>query len=146
MRKIIMRGLIFMVAVLSASNLAEAGQAQSSWTTSVKISCDNTVVAATADVFLCKNPNCDPDIYQVPFVFTCGTDSLGRSSGGRFEMDLFEPWVFSYTINVRDQFGTWCSYSGIGVPVGKTVTTESTTTTVTCPGDRSPKLSVGRPH
>jgi hypothetical protein len=143
MRKIIVTGLLFMVAVISASTLAEAGQAQSSWKTSVKITCDNSVPRGAAiGVQLCRFANC-ADMKPIDVPLECGTTLGMRSTGLRVESD-FEPTNVIFTIKGFDQSGaeTCSSIPTSGFPY----TIGEVGSTVTCDGRRSPKLSVGRPH
>lgn len=148
MRKIIMAGFLCMFAVIFASNLAEAAGAP--YTTSVKLTCDNSVAQASAiNFYLCRFANCG-DFYPNDGLFPnggitleCGTGLDIRSTGFRVETD-FEPTNFIVTINAVDQSGGTCA----SVPnEGFDYTIGEVGSTVTCgDGSRSPKLSVGRPH
>ena len=133
MGKIKLADLLGIVSVLSTGTVAETAQVQS-WTTAVKISCDNSVAEAHAsNILLCEDALCS-------VVFPAGGVDCGggvRSDGHRFDTP-FKPTVFSYTLEVMDQGSRLiCSNVGDGMPMG---------TTVTCDGSNSPKLTVGRPH
>ena len=134
MRKIIMTGLLCMLAVIFASTLAEAAGAP--YTTSVKITCDNSVMLGSAlDVKLCTETTCN--IFVDVGDLECGTSIGTRSAGLRVESD-FEPTVFKFTLQGFDETQNQiCSLEDMIMEVGSTVTGN---------GTRSPKLSVGRPH
>ena len=136
MQKRIITGLLSMLAVVSTIGLAQAGQAQSSWKTAVKITCDRTVPQGDAvNVFVCTDSTCNT--YAHAGALQCGTNLGMRTTGHRVETN-FKPTVFKYSLEVRNQFNdVICSNQGEGMPVGNTVT---------CNGAKSPKLSVGRPH
>jgi hypothetical protein len=134
MRKIIMTGVLCMLAVIFGSALAEAGQAP--YTTSVKISCDNSVTLGSAiGVKLCTDTGCN--IFVDVGDLECGSSIGMRSAGLRVESD-FEPTVFKFTLHGFNESGSQiCLLENSIMPVGSTVTGN---------GTRSPKLSVGRPH
>jgi hypothetical protein len=142
MRKIIMTGLVGVLAVIFASTLAEAAGAP--YTTSVKLTCDNAVTLGSAiGVRLCNDTDCG--LFTEVGDIECGTTISVRSAGGRFESVDFEPRVLRFTL-LQGFYET-----------GETCSLESTNannpylfmqmgSTVACGDFRSPKLSVGRPH
>lgn len=134
MRKIIMTGLLGVLAVIFARTLAEAAGAP--YTTSVKLTCDNTVMLGSATgVKLCTDTGCN--IFVDVGDIECGTSLGMRSARLRVESN-FEPTVFKVTLQGFDETGSEiCFHENLIIPVGSTVTGD---------GTRSPKLSVGRPH
>ena len=147
MRKITVTGLLFMVAVVSVSTLAEAGQALAPlWSTSVKITCDRTIPRALVSVRLCRFNDCGlivPALNLDPVDLECGASLETRSAGLRVESD-FEPTNFIFTFQVFDENGNETCFKEAPTTLNPDIPVMGST--VTCNGDRSPKLSVGRPH
>jgi hypothetical protein len=140
MRKLITTGLLCMLAVISASTLAEAGQAEDClWSTAVKITCDRSVPVGAATGFsLCEDGRVGATCAPVPDgTLTCGTKNSVRSTGLRV-CSNFKPTTFKFLIGLQDESGnSICSESVAGMEIGNTAI---------CGDFRSPKLSVGRPH
>jgi hypothetical protein len=136
MSKIKLVRFLSFLAVVGMSSFAEGAQADT-WTTAIKITCDNSVAEASATKLkLCTTTNCNT--YSTPPDVVCGgTETRNRSAGYRFETD-FKPGLINYTLEVKDQSGRVICFEEVnGTPVGSTAT---------CQDGKSPKLSVGRPH
>jgi hypothetical protein len=130
-------GLFGLLAVISASTLVQAGQAElPSWKTAVKIACDGTVAEGVATKFELCSAGC-VDAFPVDNL-ACGTNYGMRSNGRRVDTG-FKPVVFRFTLKLGVET---CTMEGLILDnriweVGSTVL---------CNDARSLKLSVGRPH